>query len=116
MKSKIEENQRKQQEKAKAKEEAMARKAAEKEARQAQKIARKNSVEKVKAAKVSTISPEELAERKKNIQERTQMIWPIFSEKFDRKTLRQEVKVELNKNLPVQETIKRLLQADSQAQ
>jgi len=43
------------------------------------------------------------------------MIWPIFNQKFDKKALRQEVKVELNKNLPVQETIKRLLQADSSA-
>lgn len=115
LKQKMVENKLRQEEKAKAKEELLAKKAEEKAQRLAEKQARKSSVEKVKSPKVPKRSPEEIAERKQAIQERIKMIWPIFSEKLDKKALRQEIKVELDKNLPVQETIRRLLQAGSQA-
>jgi len=89
----------------------LAKKAEEKAQRQAEKLAKKATAEqtKLEKPKAPKMSEEELSERKKNIQERTKMIFPIFSQKYDMKSLRQEVKVELNKNLPVQETIKRLL-------
>lgn len=51
--------------------------------------------------------------RKAEIQQRVDMIFPIFSNKMDKAALRQEVKVEFRAGLSVQDTIKRILNNSS---
>jgi recombination DNA repair RAD52 pathway protein len=67
-------------------------------------------------ANPNPLQAEAKAKRQQEIKQRVNMLFPIFSNTMKRPDIRKAVVVEYNKGLPVQDTIKRLFQAQQATQ